>query len=92
MAVIAFEASQSKLLSPLRTAVNQAAGRSLFWMRTRVETHVDPHDLTDRRVKLLWVIEIDREDVRPADVLLCVRVLGGHLRDQRGSRSRQNID
>lgn len=92
MAVIAFEVSQSKLLSPLQTVVDQAAGRSLFWMRTIAETHVDPHDLTDCRVKLLWVIEVDREDVRPADVLLCVRVLGGHLRDQRGSRSWKNMD
>ena len=90
MAVTAFEVSQSRFLSPVQTVVDQAAWRSLFWMRTTAETHVNPHNLTDRRVKLLWVIEVDREDVRPADVLLCVRVLGGHLRDQIGSRMRQN--
>lgn len=57
----------------------------LRWRRT-TETHVDPHDLPDRRVKLLRVVEVHRVDVRPADVLLRVRVLGGHLRGTREDR------
>ena len=41
--------------------------------------HLGPHDLPNGRVKLLGVVVVHRHDVRPADVLLCVWVLGGHL-------------
>lgn len=52
MTVQAFEAVQSKLLSASMTMEDQDVGRSLCWRRT-TETHVDPHDLPDRRVELL---------------------------------------
>lgn len=45
-------------------------------------TYVDPHDLTDGCIKLFRVIEVDGDDMRPADILLCIRMLRGHLREE----------
>ena len=41
--------------------------------------YLGPHDLPDGRVKLLGVVEVHRHDVGPADVLLCIGVLGRYL-------------
>ncbi len=49
---------------------------------TRNLTHIDPHDLTDGCIKLLGIIEVDSDDMRPADVLLCIGMLRGHLRQE----------
>lgn len=45
-------------------------------------TYIDPHNLTDGRIKLLRVIEVDSDDMRPADILLCIWMLRGHLREE----------
>lgn len=45
-------------------------------------TYIDPHDLTDGRIKLVRVIEVDGDDMRPADILLCIRMLRRHLREE----------
>lgn len=47
-----------------------------------MRTYVDPHDLPDGRVKLFGVVVVDGDDVRPADVLLRVGMLGRDLRKE----------
>lgn len=47
-----------------------------------MRTYVDPHDLPDGRVELFGVVVVDGDDVRPANVLLCVGMLGGNLRKE----------
>lgn len=42
-------------------------------------THLNLHDLPDGCIKLLRVIEVDGDDMRPADVRLCIGMLRGHL-------------
>lgn len=44
-------------------------------------TYIGLHDVTDGGVKLLRVIEVHGDDVRPADVLLRIGMLRGHLRN-----------
>lgn len=39
-----------------------------------------PQDFPDGRFKLQGVVVVHRHDMRSADILLCIRVLGGHLR------------
>ena len=43
--------------------------------------YVAVHDLTNGCVELFGVVEVDSDDVWPADVLLCVGMLRGHLRE-----------
>ena len=43
--------------------------------------HLGSHYFPDGRVELQGVVVVDCHDVRSADVLLCVWVLGGHLQN-----------
>lgn len=56
----------------------------VFWGLTaqKARTYIDPQDLPDGRVELLGVVVVDGDDVRPANVLLCVGMLGGNLREE----------
>lgn len=49
--------------------------------KKKKRTYIDLHDLTDGCIKLFNVIEVDGDDTRSANVLLCVGMLGGHLRE-----------
>lgn len=45
-------------------------------------TYIDPHDLTDGCINFCRVIEVHSDDMRPANILLCIWMLRGHLREE----------
>lgn len=54
-----------------------------FWkVNGKNFTYIDPHDLTDGGIKLFRVIEVDSDDMWPANILLCIWMLRGHLREE----------
>lgn len=90
-----YEVCESKLCSHLHycavrcTVVDYNIGAPLFyWISSsgfrwgknpQKWTYIGCHNLTDGFIKLFGVIEVDSDDMRPADVLLCIGMLRGHL-------------
>lgn len=55
--------------------------RELRFQKAKKFTYIDLHDFSNGRVKLFRVIEVDSDDMRSADILLCIGMLRGHLRE-----------
>lgn len=61
-----------------------------LWGKQENNTYIDPHDVADGGIKLFRVVEIDSDDMRSANILLCIWVLREHLREEWDVHSHNN--